>query len=102
MVTPSTVPKHHLHPLNTSWHNTSMSSISATSEAATFHSAHAHHPSNLELRPLSQPFIPSSAAPALATTAIPSPKLISIKMDRQDSGYAETPRSPNSSRRTST
>lgn len=86
MVTPSTKDPKHLSPLNTSWHNRSMSSISATSEAATFHSAHAHL-SNMEMRPLSQP---SVLSPPSMTKPLPSPKLESIKMDRQDSGYSDT------------
>ncbi|KAH7323483.1 hypothetical protein BKA65DRAFT_555165 [Rhexocercosporidium sp. MPI-PUGE-AT-0058] len=117
MVTPSQVPKHHLNPINTHWHNRSLSSLSATSDAATFHSAHAHLSSNMELRqlPFSQPPQPTilTSLPLQTTTSpqpLPSPKLTAIKMDRQDSGYAEihtnpTPQSPTSasnSRRTST
>ncbi|KAH7381101.1 hypothetical protein BKA64DRAFT_228129 [Cadophora sp. MPI-SDFR-AT-0126] len=115
MVTQSQVPKHHLNPINTHWHNRSLSSLSATSDAATFHSAHAHL-SNMELRQLSltQPHHSSvlTSLPLSNTTQpLPSPKLTAIKMDRQDSGYAEshshsssTPHSPIStshSRRTS-
>lgn len=103
MVTQSTnqkTPKH-LSPLNTSWHNRSMSSLSATSDAATFHSAHAHPQplsshSNMELRPLSQ----QQSQPQLSilsmtqTNPLPSPKLEAIRMNRQDSGYSDTPASP--------
>jgi hypothetical protein len=90
----------HLQPLNTHWHNRSLSSISATSDAATFHSAHAH-PSHMEMQPLSQP-TPISQ-PVSPLMPMSSPKLEALKMDRQDSGYSDTPRSPgSSSRRTST
>lgn len=109
MVTPSQIPKHHLQPLTTHWHNRSLSSLSATSETATFHSALAHHShSNMELRQLSHN-LPQQTQPSILTslplsnTPLPSPKLTAIKMDRQDSGYAESPASPISdSRRTST
>ncbi|PVH79923.1 hypothetical protein DL98DRAFT_211530 [Cadophora sp. DSE1049] len=117
MVTQSHVPKHHLNPINTHWHNRSLSSLSATSDAATFHSAHAHL-SNMELRQLSltqqhHPSVLTSLPLANTTQPLPLPKLTAIKMDRQDSGYAEsqshshlnsTPQSPTStshSRRTS-
>jgi hypothetical protein len=75
-----------------------MSSISAISDAATFHSAHAHplsSNSNMELRPLSvsqnQPSVFSLIQIQTQTKPMPLPKLESIKMDRQDSGYADTP-----------
>ncbi|KAK0117504.1 hypothetical protein ONS95_011844 [Cadophora gregata] len=113
MVTQSQIPKHHLNPINTHWHNRSLSSLSATSDAATFHSAHAHL-SNMELRQLSltqrhHPSVLTSLPLSGTTQALPSPQLTAIKMDRQDSGYAEsqshsTPQSPTStshSRRTS-
>lgn len=104
MVTPSqSTQRSHLSPLNTSWHNRSMSSMSATSDTATFHSAHAHlSNSNMELRPLSstQQSLPQ-IRPASPVKPLASPKLESIKMDRQDSGYSDTPQSPSSSRRTS-
>ncbi|KAF8849354.1 hypothetical protein BDZ45DRAFT_697644 [Acephala macrosclerotiorum] len=93
----------HLSPLNTSWHNRSMSSMSATSDTATFHSAHAHlSNSNMELRPLSstQPSL-LQLRPASPVGPLASPKFESIKMDRQDSGYSDSPQSPSSSRRTS-
>ncbi|CZR66284.1 uncharacterized protein PAC_16185 [Phialocephala subalpina] len=105
MVTPSqNAQRSHLSPLNTSWHNRSMSSMSATSDTATFHSAHAHlsSTSQMELRPLTSNQTPvSPLRPASPVKPLASPKLESIKMDRQDSGYSDSPQSPSSSRRTS-
>ncbi|PMD48016.1 hypothetical protein L207DRAFT_303 [Hyaloscypha variabilis F] len=95
----------HLHPL-TSHHNRSLSNVSATSDACTFHSAHDHpQSSHMEMRPLSslsqQP--PTPLLPSSPTTTKPlSPKLDSIKMSRQDSGYQESsPRTSTSSHHSS-
>jgi hypothetical protein len=92
MVSPSMVQRDskHLSPLNTNWHNRSMSSISAISDAATFHSAHAHHtssPSNMELHSLTQRQLTTLSM----TKPMPSPKLEAIRMNRQDSGYSDAP-----------
>ncbi|KAE9377398.1 hypothetical protein N431DRAFT_453745 [Stipitochalara longipes BDJ] len=96
----------HLHPLTTH-HNRSLSNVSATSDACTFHSAHDHpQSSHMEMRPLSslsqQTPAPLTPSPTITTTTPISPKLESIKMSRQDSGYQETsPRTSTSSRRSS-
>ncbi|KAH8666029.1 hypothetical protein BGZ60DRAFT_529281 [Tricladium varicosporioides] len=72
----------------------------------TFHSAHDH--TQMEMRPMSQPStvtrtIPKPISPT--KNSLPSPKIESIKMDRQDSGYSDTihasPRTSSSSRRSS-
>lgn len=97
MAPPTQKSSKHLSPLNTSWHNRSTSSISATSEAATFHSAYAHSDTskNMELRPLSQPQLQTqtqSQHPFILsmTKPLPSPKLDAVKMSRQDSGYSDS------------
>lgn len=108
-----------LHPLTTHWHNRSLSSV--VSDAATFHSAQAHQ-SPMELsrfdspRPTSpfasttRPLSPHKMAPSPTPLSQPqqnsinipiSPKLESMAMNRQDSGFAEG-RASTSSRRTST
>ncbi|EKD16072.1 uncharacterized protein L3040_003511 [Drepanopeziza brunnea f. sp. 'multigermtubi'] len=104
MAPQSPAPKHHIQlqvqPLTTHWHNRSLSSLSATSETATFHSAHAHL-QNMELRQLTFTSPSATQLPVFSSlspkhsnspTPLPSPKLESapVRMDRQDSGYAET------------
>ncbi|KAH8774189.1 hypothetical protein BGZ57DRAFT_383745 [Hyaloscypha finlandica] len=90
----------HLHPLTTSHHNRSLSNISATSDACTFHSAQDHpQSSHMEMRPLSSSQTLSSPT---KSTPISSQKLEAIKMTRQDSGYQESsPRTSTSSRHSS-
>ncbi|PMD60127.1 uncharacterized protein K444DRAFT_643127 [Hyaloscypha bicolor E] len=95
----------HLHPLTTSHHNRSLSNISATSDACTFHSAQDHpQSSHMEMRPLSSSQTASSQTPSSPTKSTPvsSQKLDAIKMSRQDSGYQESsPRTSTSSRHSS-
>ncbi|CZT42906.1 uncharacterized protein RSE6_02863 [Rhynchosporium secalis] len=98
MVHPSQVPKHHLNPISTHWRNRSLSSLSAISDAPTFHSAHANL-SSMELRQMPfphQPLVLTSLPPSNPKQPLPSSELSSLKMDRQDSGYAERERNPNS------
>src|SRR3954451_16299609 len=100
--------------LNTHWNNRSLSSV--TSDAPTFHSAHAHMElsrlgsPNSSLGPTSQPLSPTSTprphSPLLnRTTPTPTTQHIeSTQMARQDSGFSDGIRSGSnpSSRRTST
>lgn len=95
-----------LAPINTHWHNRSLSSVA--SDAATFHSAHAH--TGVELKQMSS--VQDTESPQMSTPTprpqspqnqtLPSPKLEAIKMVRQDSGYAGGQDSASTSRRTST
>jgi len=99
-------PQTGLAPINTHWHNRSLSSVA--SDAATFHSAHAH--TSVELKHMSA--VQDTQSPRTSTSAprpqspqvepLPSPKLEAIKMARQDSGYAAGQDSASTSRRTST
>ncbi|OWP02887.1 hypothetical protein B2J93_3467 [Marssonina coronariae] len=127
MATQSKISKHHRLPLTTThWQNRSLSSLSATSEAVTFYSSHAHlSSSNMELRQLTsspkpqqqhsqpqrepQPQLQRELQLHCYQQPHPSPlpplELGSFRMDRQDSGYAASasPLSPTSdSRRKST
>jgi hypothetical protein len=85
--------------------NQSLSSVN--SDAATFHSAHAH--TSVELKYMSsgqamqasQDNTPTARAQSPAQTALPSPKLEALKMARQDSGYGAGQESSSSSRRAS-
>jgi hypothetical protein len=94
--------------LNTHWQNRSLSSV--TSDAATFHSAHAHHELSLlstpmaQSTPISQPTtISPTSTPCPTSTCKPiSAKLESTLMSRTDSGFCDGPQSSTSSRRTST
>jgi len=103
--------------LTTHWHNRSLSSV--VSDAATFHSAHAHQTpmelSRLEsprpnsLASTSRPLSPYKmdskprAQSPLPPRSIPSsPKIESLAMGRQDSGFSDGVNSSSSSRRTST
>lgn len=103
--------------LTTHWNNRSLSSV--VSDAATFHSAHAHH-SPVELSRLESPLpnstssrSPHSTSNIMSTKAIPlpslqpeaapvSPSVESLSMGRQDSGFSEGIRRSTSTRRTST
>jgi hypothetical protein len=89
---------HHLQPLTTHFHNKSISSIA--SDTATFHSAQGHS-SQMELRPISSPTSRTVTRPVSPSKPVASPKLESLKINRQDSGYEDSTRSPVSSRRTS-
>lgn len=95
-----------LAPITTHWHNRSLSSVA--SDAATFHSAHAHtsvelkHMSSAQDTQLPEPSASTPRPQSPVQNTLPSPKLEAIKMVRQDSGYAAGQDSTSSSRRTST
>lgn len=89
---------HHLQILKTNLHNRSISSIA--SDTATFHSAQGNSP-QMELRPMSSPNSRRVTRPAPPSKPLASPKLESVKMNRQDSGFEDSTRSTASSRRTS-
>lgn len=97
MASPSRKPLH-LQPLTTNFHNKSLSSI--TSDAATFHSAQGNS-SQMELWPISSSTSRTVTGPVQPSKPLASPKLQSLKMDRQDSGYEDSNGSIISSRRTS-
>jgi hypothetical protein len=95
-----------LAPINTHFHNRSLSSVA--SDAPTFHSAHAHasvelkHMSSVQDTPSPQTSTSNPRPESPQNQTLPSPKLEAIKMARQDSGYAGGQDSASTSRRTST
>ncbi|TVY28709.1 hypothetical protein LHYA1_G002403 [Lachnellula hyalina] len=89
---------HHLQHLKTNLHNRSISSIA--SDTATFHSAQGNPP-QMELRTMSSPNSRIVTRPVAPSKPLVSPKLESVKMNRQDSGFEDSTRSTASSRRTS-